>query len=255
MAELTWPEAIIQVLTQQGQAMHYTEIADAIVSQGLRTNVGATPANSVGSILSVSVNNDSSSPFERVSRGIYALRSSGSAPTTPVVESQSLEASAETGLINAFGMYWRRDRVVWKSNPRILGAQAGGTPVDFGAQLGVYLLHDGARTIYVGRSSARPLGIRLREHNADRLEGRWDRFSWFGVRPVSENAELGAPPASEFSLEALIATMEALLIEGLEPPQNRKGGDDFRAVEFQQVEDPELQEATVLQMLKERLRL
>jgi hypothetical protein len=34
--------------------------------------------------------------------------------------------------------------------------------------------------------------------------------------------------------------MEALLIEGLEPPQNRRRGDDFRAVEYLQAEDREL---------------
>jgi hypothetical protein len=47
----------------------------------------------------------------------------------------------------------------------------------------------------------------------------------------------------------LIATMEALLIEGLEPPQNRKRGDDFRAVEFLQVEDPEIQKDQIRQLM------
>ena len=35
--------------------------------------------------------------------------------------------------------------------------------------------------------------------------------------------------------------MEAVLIEGLEPRQNRKRGDDFQAIEFLQVEDPKLE--------------
>lgn len=39
------------------------------------------------------------------------------------------------------------------------------------------------------------------------------------------------------NLENLIETMEALLIESLEPPQNRKRGDGFSAVEFIQVVD------------------
>jgi hypothetical protein len=34
--------------------------------------------------------------------------------------------------------------------------------------------------------------------------------------------------------------MEALLIEGLEPPQNRKRGEDFRAVEYLQMKDPKI---------------
>jgi len=43
--------------------------------------------------------------------------------------------------------------------------------------------------------------------------------------------------------------MEALLIEGLEPPQNRKRGDDFGAVEFLQVSDPALERNQVLELL------
>jgi hypothetical protein len=52
----------------------------------------------------------------------------------------------------------------------------------------------------------------------------------------------------------LIVTMEALLIEGLEPPQNRKRGDDFRAVEFLQVEDPEIQNAQRVRLMEEIMK-
>jgi len=41
------------------------------------------------------------------------------------------------------------------------------------------------------------------------------------------------------------------LIEGLEPPQNRKRGDDFRAVEFLQVEDPDIQKAQIVKLMDE----
>lgn len=34
------------------------------------------------------------------------------------------------------------------------------------------------------------------------------------------------------SLATLVATLEALLIEVLEPPQNRRRGDDFNAIEY-----------------------
>jgi hypothetical protein len=52
----------------------------------------------------------------------------------------------------------------------------------------------------------------------------------------------------------LIVTLEARLIEGLEPPQNRKRGDDFRAVEFQQTEDPGIGKARFQWMLQELQR-
>ena len=60
----------------------------------------------------------------------------------------------------------------------------------------------------------------------------------------------------QLHLDNLIATMEALLIEGLEPPQNRKRGDGFSAVEFIQVPDPDLikkQQEQLLDRMKKNL--
>jgi hypothetical protein len=147
-------------------------------------------------------------------------------------------------------MYWTRAGILWTGTPRLLGQQqAGSTPVDFCGQRGVYLLHDGRAVVYVGRTTEQPLGIRLKQHTSDRLSGRWDRFSWFGVYPATESGALATAGAVTYDLEMLIVTMEALLIEGLEPPQNRKRGDDFKAVEFIQVEDPETQKAKIVQLL------
>jgi hypothetical protein len=115
----------------------------------------------------------------------------------------------------------------------------------------VYLLHDGRTVVYVGRTTNQPLGVRLRQHIVDRLNGRWDRFSWFGVYSVAEDASLNTAAAVNYDLTMLIVTMEALLIEGLEPPQNRKRGDDFRAVEFLQVEDPEIQKTQIVKLMDE----
>ena len=36
-----------------------------------------------------------------------------------------------------------------------------------------------------------------------------------------------------------MVAIEAVLIEALEPPQNRKGGDGFHGIEFIQTEDPD----------------
>lgn len=48
--------------------------------------------------------------------------------------------------------------------------------------------------------------------------------------------------------------MEALLIEALEPPLNRKRGDGLSAVEYQQVEDPQLEKARQVNLLAELSR-
>jgi hypothetical protein len=251
MSELGWREAITQVLRGTPEPMHYASIAEAIAEQRLRSEFGATPAASVNSIISVSIQNEGEqSPFMRVGRGLYALRELSTSQVQPS-EIQAEEPD-DTGLINAFGMYWARSNVLWITTPRVLGQQQpGSTPVDFCDQKGVYLLHDGRAVVYVGRTTEQPLGIRLRQHVSDRLNGRWDRFSWFGVYPVSESGILATNAEATYDLEMLIVTMEALLIEGLEPPQNRKRGDDFRAVEFLQVEDPDIQKKQILLLMDE----
>jgi HB1, ASXL, restriction endonuclease HTH domain len=252
MSDLGWKEAIIKVLESSPEPMHYTDIAEAIVERGLRSEVGATPPTSVAATISMSLQNDGEeSPFKRVTRGNYTLKEKVTEPETVSAEAE-IETADETGLINAFGMYWSRLNVLWTSAPKILGQQQpGSTPVGFYGERGVYLLHDGRAVVYVGRTTDQTLGGRLRQHTIDRLNGRWDRFSWFGVYPVSESGELNTAAVENYNLDMLIVTMEALLIEGLEPPQNRKRGDDFRAVEFLQVEDPSIQKAQILQLIDE----
>lgn len=246
--ELIWPEAIRRVLEQESEPIHYAAIAEAIAEQGLRQNLGATPKDTVSSVLSTSINTEGqNSPFVRVSRGYYALRDTTNAKVTQS-EIKDGESHPDTGLINAFGMYWDRARVEWKAaTPKILGQQtAKSDTVDFAPQSGVYLLHDRREVVYVGQASAKSLAARLRAHTEDRLSGRWDRFSWFGVLPVHEQGALGVEPTG-LEMATIITTMEALLIEGLEPRQNRKRGDDFNAIEFLQVTDPAIE--------KQRLKL
>jgi len=241
----------MKVLDGDAAPMHYSEIAQAIAEQALRTDFGATPAASVNGIISTSINLEGdASPFVRVERGRYSLRKHGINPLAPQVATALSPAAEDTGLIHAFGMYWSRQNVLWTSTAKILGQQQpGSTPVDFANEKGVYLLYDGRDVVYVGRTTDQPLGVRLRQHVSDRLNGRWDRFSWFGVYPVAESGALDVAAVGPYDLTMLIATMEALLIEGLEPPQNRKRGDDFRAVEFLQVEDPAIQKTQILNLM------
>lgn len=255
MDVLSWKEAVLQVLKTSPEPMHYTEIAETIAEQRLRTTLGATPASTVNATISTSLQNEGQqSPFVRVGRGIYSIRSTTARPV-PALAVAEAEGPDDTGLINAFGMYWARTNVLWTSTPKILGQQqAGSTPVDFCGQHGVYLLHDGRAVVYVGRTTDQPLGVRLRQHTSDRLNGRWDRFSWFGVYRVVEPGTLTTSGVGRYDPEMLIVTMEALLIEGLEPPQNRKRGDDFKAVEFLQMEDPDIQKTQVLQLMDELKR-
>jgi len=91
----------------------------------------------------------------------------------------------------------------------------------------------------------------LWQHTIDRLNGRWDRFSWFGVYPVREDGSLHTTASFSVDIDTVIITMEAVLIEGLEPRQNRKRGDDLQAVEFIQVEDPDIERERKAAMVRE----
>ncbi|MGI9025151.1 MAG: GIY-YIG nuclease family protein [Burkholderiaceae bacterium] len=133
--------------------------------------------------------------------------------------------------------------------------QADAKRVDFGKQRGIYILYDHHTVLYVGRSIDRPLGKRLYEHTTDRLGGRWNRFSWFGLLEVSDDGSLSSVRMPT-DLASIIGTLEAVLIESLEPPQNRKRGDDLSGVEYVQDKD-ELQERELqntLRSIEQRLR-
>lgn len=147
-------------------------------------------------------------------------------------------------------MYWQRDLVIWRGDPKIFGKQqAMAMPVDFGKQKGIYILYDHHTVVYVGRSTDRPLGRRLYEHTTDQLGSRWNRFSWFGLLDVTPEGGLRELPLVP-SLASMIGTLEALLIESLEPLQNRKRGDDFSAVEYIQDIDLEIREREIQNTLR-----
>jgi hypothetical protein len=247
--DLPWNQAIQQVLVATTNALSCEEIAHKIIETGLRSAVGATPASTVASYLSVSLR-EPDSPYLRVSRGYYTLKNQDQAAADTLAAISEVGDEAETGALRAFGMFWRRDQVIWTGTPRLVGRQgSGASDVNFSNQIGVYLLHDRERVIYVGRATD-GLYTRLKAHTSDRLSGRWDRFSWFGLRGVHEDGSL-LNSTVPWTPEVVIETMEALLIESLEPPLNRKRGDNFSAIEFIQVTDPQLARAQKQALLEE----
>jgi hypothetical protein len=168
--DMPWEDAIQRVLSEADGALHYGEIAERIGSQGLRHSVGATPASTVASYLSTSLREGEKSPYLRVGRGEYTLKDAAernAKVTTNTVN--NADQDEEVGALGAFGMFWKRDSVFWTGKPQLLGRQgAGATDVNFASQIGVYLLHDRERVIYVGRATD-ALFARLKAHNADRL--------------------------------------------------------------------------------------
>lgn len=269
--ELRWKDAVLTVLADAGEPMHYTDIADAIAERGLRNSLGATPANSVYTTLIGAA----SDQVQKVGKGLFALRATPSttAPGTPVSEQTDTTDSRATdspddaevaaasdadvisrsestdpdlpqsGMVSSFGMYWRRDDVHWIAHPELWGQETHrATPVNFSAQSGIYILYDGSRPVYAGQVGAKSevaklsnrLGERMFDHTRDRLATRWDRFSWFGVRPVTSSGTLLEADSRQFTSREAIDAFEAVLIEVMETPLNRQGGRWAGAVEYLQ---------------------
>jgi hypothetical protein len=255
--EKSWKAAIKRVLMESDAPLHYTEISEQILARGYYETDGATPAATVNAQLSSSVKHDGDkSPFIRVGKGIFSLRGETVSATLPGNKTKNQlpevapEDESSDSIIQSFGMYWQRDLVVWRNDLKMYGKQqALSKPVDFGKQKGIYILYDHHTVVYVGRAIDRPLGKRLYEHTVDRLGSRWNRFSWFGLLDVTQEGKLREIPFNS-TLAALVATLEALLIEALEPPQNRKRGDDFSAIEYIQDIDPELKEREIQNTLR-----
>lgn len=258
MAQLTWEQAIVRVLEEADGPLQYMEITERIVAGEYRKSMGATPAATVASVLSTTLKRDGDrAPWARIGRGTYVLSASHSTsgvPLVPVIEAAESDVDEQYAIVTSFGMYWSRDAVEWTRSPRILGKQYGGTTeVDFCNQCGVYLLYDAREVIYVGRAIEGRLGARLYEHTWDRLASRWDRFSWFGLSPVSPEGKL-QPMASSIDASKLAPALEAILVEAVEPRQNRKRGDDLAQVEYLQVTDPSVRKRALKAAVDEALR-
>ena len=234
MAEMSWKDAAKKVLEDADGPLHYQDITDRILGQGLKTTAGATPAATVNATISSAILKEGSAgAFERTGPGKYGLRTGGKSEAAP-------DEDGESGSLEAFGVYWERGRVNWTGKPRLFGrSHPKADRVNLAGQHGVYLLYDELRVVvYVGQAAKQSIWQRLAQHNAGRLAGRWQRFSWFGIRPVAADGKLGDVATGTITPERLIATLEALLIEALEPRQNRAGS-SYSGEEYIQADDPQ----------------
>ena len=242
--ELTWRQAIDTVLGAAAAPLHYKEIAARIVADGLRVHVGTRPATTVNARICYSMKHDSLSPYGRAGKGTFALAPPAMAPTASVAEMRapngwpSVASDKHCDIVTSFGLCWLRDAIRWGAAPKLLGkTQLSSAPVDFNQQVGIYLLCDGREVVYIGRAADRRLGEQLLGHTLDRLAARWDRFSWFGLLPVLTDGQLGALPET-YDPARLILVLQTILVEALEPRQNRRHVDELSPLEFIQREDP-----------------
>lgn len=134
-------------------------------------------------------------------------------------------------LIRNYGLFWNIKNVYWGAGSQagkllgVLSTNVTDDPVDFRDQRGIYVLYGGYDLVYVGQNNNQELLARLKQHKKDDLAGRWDRFSWYGLRAVKSDGGLAQyNQAVHATNEDVLNHIEAILIHSAEPKLNRQGG-------------------------------
>jgi hypothetical protein len=139
-------------------------------------------------------------------------------------------------IVKNMGLFWRRDHVTWRGNRKIGAAALVGVrsdakrqgKVNFWNQVGIYALYANYQLVYVGQGGIGDkscVGDRLKHHTKYDLAGRWDMFSWFGLRKVVAEGKLGAKfTLAQTTWRNIADILEGVLIEIAEPPMNSQKG-------------------------------
>jgi len=140
-------------------------------------------------------------------------------------------------VINTMGLFWHRDQCLWRGNRAVgqaslMGVRAGAKRqghVNFWNQVGIYALYTADyRIVYVGQAGIGDkacIGSRLKAHTRDDLAGRWELFSWFGLKKVKGNNALGAKfELAHTTWRGIADILEGVVIEIAEPPMNSQKG-------------------------------
>lgn len=167
-------------------------------------------------------------------------------------------------IIANYGLYWERNMVNWWPGRRgrgisaikLLGRKyAAGRnhdpddqtdTVDFANQHGIYLLHKGFETVYVGQTTNDRNGLFQRLHMHCVEPGRgplWDTFSWFGFKAVDPERKLSSVLTGKdertVPVQTLIKVVETIVIQACLPRLNGQAGQHLGDA-YLQVRDQEL---------------
>lgn len=249
---MTWKDAIIKTLQENVRnkeyiPMHYKEITDVILNNNLKETRGRTPSLTVSACLTTHPD-----LFISENGGFYSLTEEGKKYEITSAQNQQhinlgntreeeqeendLRGAIlhlETGkIIKHYGIFWNREYVNWSATPfQLLGKDSTKSShfIDFRKMRGIYMLYDFREVVYVGQAMGNnSIANRLKEHIYDRHASRWNRFSWFGIDSLDNDGNIVVTPENlTINLNDLIDALEGLLIEGLEPRQNRQGGNHF----------------------------
>jgi hypothetical protein len=149
-------------------------------------------------------------------------------------------------MVENFGLHWRSDEVNWGrpgagNSGTLMGAERkskNARVVNFRGQRGIYVLYADYEVVYIGQTGAGNLRLfkRLKMHRTDHLSERWNRFSWFGTRWVTDKHRLCADAAAvKIPVASALNIMEAVAIAISEPRLNLQRGKWGDAKQYFQV--------------------
>ncbi len=176
-------------------------------------------------------------------------------------KSTESKSPSNSSLIKNYGLFWKAEDVHWglPNNPgNLYGKKSNSsTPVDFRDQTGIYVLYADYKIVYIGQAgkgASTNLFTRLRQHRTDDLAGRWNQFSWFGLKSVLKSNVLSNDKQKHIHEKSeVLDHFEAILIHTIEPPLNRQGGKWGQATHFLQHRDNKNLEPTPSELLNKIL--
>ena len=250
VTEMTWVEAVRQVLQTAAEPMHCDDIAREILRLGLKTTTGKTPNYTVAGVIS-RLRRAGTDGIIKTQPGFFQITQPSVMQTAESSDELDTTDVVENLAVAAYGLHWERSKVDWQTK-HLLGYDAAYDAIDpnpdqiidFADQQGVYLLHSWQSVVYVGKTTAREGGLfqRLQNHHQrPAWSGKWERFSWFGIRRVSEEGSIIDGPDSA-PKDVVAALMESVLIETLRPSFNQQQG-NYMGTLYRQAIDPKVARA------------
>lgn len=214
--ELTWKNAIIKVFQDnQDTSLHYKEITRQIVEKNYRTNLGKTPADTVNAQLTTRPD-----LFKKEGNGFFSLMQDIDDNTVCKKE------KVDHVILRNYGLKWKKSDVDWSDNTLYGKSKSTKKHFDFAEQIGIYVLYDENKIVYIGQSVDSSIFTRLKDHK--KKKAGWDKFSWFGFYDVDIQTQKVSKTTNCFPTTKDIAdALEAILIELLKPELNEKKGNNL----------------------------
>lgn len=137
--------------------------------------------------------------------------------------------------IQNYGLKWKYNDGPWGRRGKRHAA------VDFSNQIGIYVLHQGDRNVYVGRSGKgkKPTIKSRLTHHVKHKSRKWDSFSWFGFKRVNSSGALAKTIMKKIDSHDELIDIEAILIYFLDTKLNKRAGDHRKMLQFHQCEGPD----------------